>query len=150
LLAIAGGKDILIVSSDAWRVESQLEAHLDHTTGVAFSPDGKLLVSTGYDNVVRYWQDTGTGFRLHKGFPDSASGSGLSACPKGFAVWGGQGRIVVYGFEEPKMLGNIKVSSCIDVAITPDCKRVAIGTTSNVVLHSVETMFSSGSTGGRE
>src|SRR5262249_40586999 len=45
-----------------------LNGHHDHLTGLAFSPDGARLASTGWDRTVRVWE-VGTGRELlaHRG-----------------------------------------------------------------------------------
>src|SRR5207237_7709246 len=39
--------------------------HGNHVSSLAYSPDGKVLASAGYDNMVRFW-DPATGKELRK------------------------------------------------------------------------------------
>ena len=59
------------------RQVSRLEGHLDKVNGIAFAPEGDLLVSGGSDFTVRFWPlDSGgklkEGFELKSNFPLSS------------------------------------------------------------------------------
>ncbi len=41
------------------RISKKLEAHTDRVSGVACSPDGKYIVTGGYDNTIYLWDNKG-------------------------------------------------------------------------------------------
>jgi WD40 repeat protein len=50
-----------------------MEGHSGTVTSVAFSPDGKRVVSQSWDNTVRVWDaETGTVLQRLEGHPGSA------------------------------------------------------------------------------
>lgn len=61
--------------------EKVLRAHMAEIQGLAFSPDGAFLLSTGLDNIVRVWQVATASLRAASGLPDYAGGSITCAGP---------------------------------------------------------------------
>ncbi|MCD6310369.1 MAG: PD40 domain-containing protein, partial [Candidatus Eremiobacteraeota bacterium] len=66
-----------------------LYGHSDDTLSVAFSPDGKKLVSTSQDNDVRVWDtDTGTCLLVLQGHTDASTTAVFSPDGKMIATGG--------------------------------------------------------------
>jgi WD40 repeat protein len=79
LLAVGGGKEnvVRLVSPETGKVEKSLAGHFSHIRSLAFSGDGKTLVSGGLDKEIHVW-DVTTG-RERRHFPDMESEVGAVA-----------------------------------------------------------------------
>ena len=55
LLAVGGGADIHLLDSTTWEKKAQWKAHSKNIYALAFSPDGKRLVSGAADRSLRVW-----------------------------------------------------------------------------------------------
>ena len=53
--ALALGADIVLVECPSGKVIRHLKGHEDHILNLAFSPDGRLLVSGSYDRTALVW-----------------------------------------------------------------------------------------------
>jgi len=63
------GNDVAIWDAATGKLELRLTGHTDGVHAVAFSPDGKLLVSGGSDGVAKVWDTTSGRERATLGFP---------------------------------------------------------------------------------
>ncbi len=55
LLAQAGGCELRLWDVDARKIIAKTQAHPDRFVGLAFSPDGSLLATSGADQLVHLW-----------------------------------------------------------------------------------------------
>ncbi len=106
-------------------------AHLDIVQALAFSPDGRLIVSGGYQEVL-VW-DAQTGVRLHKltGFSDRVVALDVSKDLKLAAGGGGpaqEGEIKVFDLNTGNLLLDIKnghSDTVFGVRFSPDGTKLA-------------------------
>jgi RNA polymerase sigma factor (sigma-70 family) len=64
-LAVAQGPVILVIELQTGKLLYRSEGHKAPVTGLAFTPDGKTLVSGGQDKIVRVW-DAATGKEMRR------------------------------------------------------------------------------------
>jgi WD40 repeat protein len=95
---------------------------------LAFSPDGRILASGGYDNRIRFWDpDTGKELRRLEGHTGSVNGIAFSADGKWLAS-GGQDKVlclweVASGKERRRFTGH--AAPIEHMALSPDGKVLA-------------------------
>jgi len=104
-----------------------LQGHQDLVNSVAFSPDGRLLVSAGRDHDVIVW-DVASGQHLHR-FPDAHSGSVADArfSPDGrWIVTAGPISARLWDVAAGRPLGYLygPKSPLVAVAFAPDSRTV--------------------------
>jgi WD40 repeat protein len=58
LLAVGVGNNVQVIEVSSGKILANLSGHSAPVSLVAFSPDGKLLASTGQDNQLILWQVT--------------------------------------------------------------------------------------------
>lgn len=75
---------------------NRLEGHGDFVTQVSFSPDGRLLASSSFDNTVKIWRSNGSLLHTLKGHNDKATSLSFSPNGKLLASAGGEGNIMLW------------------------------------------------------
>src|SRR5437016_11490606 len=126
-LASAGSDLLLTIWDGAGRTPPRvLRGHRWNVYGVAWSPDGRFLASSGWDNAVRVW-DTSTGAEVHiLRDPDGVDTSfyGVAWSPDGKLLasgsyqQGGQGWEVSTGTR--RWVGSAQSTRIRRVAWSPD------------------------------
>lgn len=123
------------------------EGHAKSVDAVAFTPDGKLAVSGGYDHLVRIW-DTSTGKEVRSlpiFAPDAEHGivSDLALSPDGqtvaVAAWGQPVRLwnVAIGEQTDKMFPV--ASMAYGLAFSPDGSKLAVAENEAIKVWEVQT-----------
>src|ERR1700730_14383828 len=123
-----------MASSQAPQEPLIIEAHGRHAQAVAFSKDGKRLVSTGQDTCVRLWSVPG--FRADGVFEGHANGvNSLSLSPDGtlLATGSTDGTVRVWSFPQGRCLHLLDKQTT--ARFSPDGAQLAtISTKGRIVL----------------
>jgi WD40 repeat protein/energy-coupling factor transporter ATP-binding protein EcfA2 len=119
-----------------WDVETgkevkKLEGHTESIYGVAFSSDDRYVLTSGYDRVAILWDvESGVAIRRFIGHQGSLYGGAISADDKWILTAGfdGTARLWPSGIQpDPRSFRH--TSSIVSLAISPDGKTLASGTT---------------------
>ncbi|KAG4431566.1 hypothetical protein IFR05_012951 [Cadophora sp. M221] len=107
-----------------------LEGHSSYVTSVAFSPDGKQVVSGSYDNTIRLW-DAVTGAALQTLKGHSRSVTSVAFSPDGKQVVSGSydNTVRLWDAVTGAVLQTLEghLSSVTSVAFSPNSKQVVSG-----------------------
>ena len=143
ILATVGGAslqyrpgDVKLWDTSNGKLIASLEGHSSNVWSVAFSPDGKTLVSSGYDGKVILWsvdeKKSIATLEKHKGWCRA-----VAFHPEGshFATAGEDGTVVIWETAGQKEVKEIKAheSAVYGLEFSPDGKTLATASTDKTV-----------------
>ncbi|RPJ21855.1 MAG: hypothetical protein EHM33_25040, partial [Chloroflexi bacterium] len=135
LAAISGsstaGNTIKLWDATTGRELLTLAGHTGWVMGIAFSPDGKRLISTSLDGTARVWSLTPGNETVTVASPAAVYGVRVAYNPNGqeFATNGGDGTATLWNAEtgEPRLSLTEHDLEVLSVAFSPDGTRFATG-----------------------
>ncbi len=109
-----------------------LRGHGDGATGVAFTPDGREVITAGYDGGLRFWQATDVPVRLLRGHTSPLGGSAFLPGGRYVLTWSdspkGDRGVRMWDFTTGKEVRRYKTEiPPVSVAVSPDGISFAAG-----------------------
>jgi WD40 repeat protein/DNA-binding XRE family transcriptional regulator len=131
LLAGISGNTIKIWDAATGRELLRLDGHTDWVMGLAFSPDGKQLVSASLDGTVKIWSLLPGAESVTVMSPAASFGTRVAFSPNGsmFATNGGEGSATLWDAQtgEPRLTVQGHSMEVLSVVFSPDSTRFATG-----------------------
>jgi WD40 repeat protein len=107
-----------------------LVGHSDGVHEVAFSPDGKRIITASHDGTARLW-DAASGKELHvlEGHDGAVFGAAFSDTGERVATGGADGKVLVWDAEDGELLAMLDDPDCFiyGVAFAPDGSVLGVG-----------------------
>jgi len=128
LMVVGGGNEIQIWDATTTTKVTTLRGHDGSTLSVAFSPDGKNVVSGSMDNMIKVW-DTATGEELMTLRGHEYSVSSVTFTPDGKKIISGSydGTIKVWDLSVAREFTRIVGRLVNSIVFSPDGKRIVSG-----------------------
>ena len=127
-LASAGQTGAFLWDAQSGEVLHRLEAHGVMVTAVAFSPDGRTLLTGARDGTIRLWAvDTGASLRTFLGHQREINALAFAPDGRSFVSAGSDNSARVWSVEDGGLLHNLVVPGSFihDAAFAPDGNHVA-------------------------
>ncbi|WP_143727734.1 nSTAND1 domain-containing NTPase [Moorena bouillonii] len=119
-----------LAALDKVRERNRLQGHTDIVTDIAFSPDGKQILSGSFDNTVRLW-DTETGQTLHtlEGHTDTVNAIAFSPDGKQILSGSRDDTVRLWDTETGTLIHTLEghTNTATDIAFSPDGKQILSG-----------------------
>ncbi|NEP35367.1 PQQ-binding-like beta-propeller repeat protein, partial [Moorena sp. SIO3B2] len=126
----------LLTALDKVRERNLLQGHTDIVSAIAFSPDGKQIISVSGDGTVRLW-DTESGQLIHtfEGNTEWVTAIAFSPDGKQILSGSGDGTVRLWDTETGQPLHTLEghTSSVTEIAFSPDGKQIISGSEDNTV-----------------